>query len=296
MTTEAPTAPENGQAQDVIDPTTKEIVIPDRPPVGGKLATVKSSDHGDNAVLFDRATFEQAWSVAALFSRSKLVPQHFRGAAEDCFIACQLAVRLKMDPFAVMQGLYVVHGKPGFEGKFIIAILNSSGIFKDALDFEFSGEMGKDDWCCTVSAVRKSTGKMCRLPFRFAIAKAEKWVDKADSKWKTMPEQMMMYRAAAFFARVYAPEALMGMKSVDELEDIGGDPSLSDLPVGRSSFRPETSDKPAASEATKPTEVERPKPVVSGEVVDEAVDKQTGEVKKSEPTKLEPLFGGKPRK
>ena len=53
-----------------------------------------------------------------------------------------------------------------------------------------------------------------------AMANAEGWVSKAGSKWKTMPELMMRYRAAAFFGRLYAPEITMGMHSVEEVVDI----------------------------------------------------------------------------
>jgi hypothetical protein len=51
------------------------------------------------------------------------------------------------------------------------------------------------------------------------LAKAEGWSAKNGSKWKTMPEQMIMYRAAAFWGRVYAPEKMLGMHTGDELED-----------------------------------------------------------------------------
>ena len=53
------------------------------------------------------------------------------------------------------------------------------------------------------------------------MAKAEKWYDKDGSKWKTMPQQMLAYRAAAFFIRTCAPEISMGLPTSDELEDIG---------------------------------------------------------------------------
>jgi hypothetical protein len=52
------------------------------------------------------------------------------------------------------------------------------------------------------------------------MAKAEGWIDKTGSKWKTMPELMLKYRAAAFFGRLYAPEIMMGLYSADEIVDI----------------------------------------------------------------------------
>jgi hypothetical protein len=51
------------------------------------------------------------------------------------------------------------------------------------------------------------------------MAKAEGWVSRKGSKWATMPELMLMYRAASFFGRLYAPEVLMGMHSMEEIQD-----------------------------------------------------------------------------
>ena len=52
------------------------------------------------------------------------------------------------------------------------------------------------------------------------MAKDEGWSTKSGSKWRTMPEQMMKYRAAAFFARVYCPNVLMGFQTTDEINDV----------------------------------------------------------------------------
>ena len=47
-------------------------------------------------------------------------------------------------------------------------------------------------------------------------------MNKNGSKWKTMPEQMLKYRAAAFFARTECPEVLMGFQTAEETEDVYG--------------------------------------------------------------------------
>lgn len=64
------------------------------------------------------------------------------------------------------------------------------------------------------------------------MAVKEGWYMKNGSKWKTMPEQMLRYRAASFFGRVYAPELLMGLRSVEEekdrIIDVTPDQSLSE--------------------------------------------------------------------
>ena len=37
-----------------------------------------------------------------------------------------------------------------------------------------------------------------------------------------MPRQMMMYRAASFFARAHCPEVLLGIQTVEEVQDVRG--------------------------------------------------------------------------
>jgi hypothetical protein len=51
------------------------------------------------------------------------------------------------------------------------------------------------------------------------MAKAEGWYAKNGSKWQTMPEQMLRYRAASFFVRAYAPELSLGLATREEIED-----------------------------------------------------------------------------
>ena len=43
---------------------------------------------------------------------------------------------------------------------------------------------------------------------------------KSGSKWQTMARQMLMYRAASWWTSVYAPELSMGMRTVEENQDI----------------------------------------------------------------------------
>ena len=55
-----------------------------------------------------------------------------------------------------------------------------------------------------------------------AMAKKEGWFNKTGSKWQTMPQLMLHYRAAAFFQRTYAPEISMGLMTSEEIQDIDG--------------------------------------------------------------------------
>ena len=118
----------------------------------------------------------------------------------------------------VMQQLYVVQGKPSWSAQFIIAAINSCGRFTP-LRFAISGT--GDDRQCHAHATDKSTGEILEGPVvSMQMAKAEGWIDKSGSKWRTMPELMLRYRAGAFFGRLYAPDVLMGLYTQDEALDI----------------------------------------------------------------------------
>ena len=76
---------------------------------------------------------------------------------------------------------------------------------------------------CFARAIRKVNG--AGVPERnntMQMAADEGWLNKPGSKWKTMPRQMMMYRAAAFFARAHCPEVLLGIQTVEEVQDVRG--------------------------------------------------------------------------
>jgi hypothetical protein len=53
-----------------------------------------------------------------------------------------------------------------------------------------------------------------------AMAKREGWATKSGSKWQTMPDLMIRYRAAAFWGRLYIPELLVGIQTQEEVLDI----------------------------------------------------------------------------
>jgi hypothetical protein len=131
-----------------------------------------------------------------------------------------MANRLKADPLMVMQNLYVVHGRPAWSSQFLIATANASGKF-GPLRYRTVGTPGKDDYGCICSAVCSQTGEVLEsTPITIGMAKAEGWYSKNGSKWQTMPDQMLRYRSAAFFVRVYAPELSLGIQTEHEVADI----------------------------------------------------------------------------
>ena len=166
------------------------------------------------------AAFEDAQRIAKALASSTLIPPQFQGQQgfPNCLVALEIANRMRMSPFQVMQNLHIIHGRPSWSSQFIIALINGCGRF-EPLQYELAGK--GEEMACRCSAVEKASGKTVTGPaVTMGMARAEGWSTKAGSKWKTMPELMLRYRAAAMFGRLYVPDLLVGIQSQEEVVDI----------------------------------------------------------------------------
>ena len=175
----------------------------------------------------DTDMLEKAWKSAKFLASTDIVPSTFK-KPENCLIALDIANRTGMQPLTVMQNLYIVQGKPSWSGQMCIALINNSKRFTP-LEFQFIGEPNTDSHGCIAYATRLDNGKLYHSDaITIGMAKKEGWFNKGGSKWQSMPVQMMMYRAGAFFGRVHCPDVLMGLPLTDEMNDIEK-PQKSDL-------------------------------------------------------------------
>jgi len=170
-------------------------------------------------VRLDTARFELVQRRANAYCNSTLVPPHFQGNIANCVLAVTMGDRLKEDPFMIMQHSYVVHNKFGFMAQYLIAKINSAGRFKGPIRWREEGKKNTDAYTVFAYADPVDGTDRVEVGVSWQMVKAEGWESKAGSKWKTMPDMMFKYRSAAFFARLYCPDLIMGMKTVEEIED-----------------------------------------------------------------------------
>lgn len=188
------------------------------------------------------ANFQEATKMARALCRSTMVPKEYQGEGNlgNCIVALEMAQRIGASPFAVMQNLHVIQGRPSWSSSFILAALNTCGKFSPIrFEEEDRGERTVNytwtdrsknkhqdsvtvhDKYCRAWAYDKATGeRLYGPPVTVEMAVKEGWYTKNDSKWQTMPDLMLRYRAAAFFGRLYAPDVLMGMHDTEEVREI----------------------------------------------------------------------------
>lgn len=170
-------------------------------------------------------------------------------AVANCMIALSMAMRIQADPLMVMQNMIIIYGRPSWSSKFLIATVNTCGRF-EPLKFKFvnKGKVGKVDFtdyvwddrarkkvaktitfdgtqidnieCVAYTTAKGSSERLESTPVDIKLAIQEGWFTKSGSKWQTMSRQMLTYRAASWWTSIYAPEISMGMKTVEEEQDI----------------------------------------------------------------------------
>ena len=228
-------------------------------------------------------------------------PEANPNGVSNCIIALNMAQRLGADPMMIMQNLYLVDGRPSWSSQFIIAAINSSGRYSP-LRFDITGgeeeieiPYAVTEWVynqvtkkkepvesnqtarvknykCVAWVIEKATGERLEsTPITMEMAVKEGWYQKNGSKWQSMPEQMLRYRAASFFGRIYAPDLLMGLRTQEEemesIIDITPEPAPQEAPQTLDSIKQNVV-KEITTEAT-PVE-EKPKRSRQPKAVEEA--------------------------
>ena len=193
--------------------------------VNKEIPAIKQQPNTTAPIINTMNNYKDNWNMAVQLSKSDLVPDTFKNKPENCVIALGIAQQTNLPPYTIMNNLNIVRGRASFSGSFCKTLVERTGKYL-SLDIKYFGEKGKDTFGAYMEAVRKD-GNIIKGPeVTIDMAKKEGWYSKKDkygketSKWTTMPDLMLAYRATAFFARVYEPSALNGVYTTDELEDI----------------------------------------------------------------------------
>ncbi len=211
----------------------------------------------DDDLNFKPKTMAQLQRLARMYAESGLVPDHYKNNVAGCAIGIQMALRMHVDILTFLQCSFVHKGKIGIEAKLAMARLNTSGKIKGRVSYKFIG--AGDLRQCTASAVDSDTGEILEQTVTWEMVKGEGW-DKDNgsqkSKWKTLTDLMFQYRAGIFLARVHYPDVLLGMYTIDELEDIARSNGDTGGAVGTTTGLEELSERfgaaPAAEKTPKP--------------------------------------------
>lgn len=161
----------------------------------------------------------EAMDLANIMAAANLIPEHLRGKPGDCLLVVMQAQRWGMDAVSVAQCTSVVHGKLCYEGKLVAAALYAMGAIEGRLHYEIKGSGGNASIVVTATP-RGGTGpqSVTGSVKDWRTFGKDKQGNRIDNAWDKMPEDMLVYRGTRQWARRYAPEALLGVYTPDEIE------------------------------------------------------------------------------
>ncbi len=183
--------------------------------------TVKS-----NIAVFDTARFEHMWRVAIAMAKASVLPDALReGGSQDaiignCFQIINQAFAWDLEPFALAQTAFKVHGKFGYPGLVFSAVIDGDPKMAEKLDYQYYGDEGTEGRGVVVSGrlehhkvskTIKGTVKMWRT--------FNKDGSKVNAAWLDDPDQMLAYRGARVWAKRYNPARIMGAYADEDSEE-----------------------------------------------------------------------------
>ena len=187
------------------------------------ITSQPSATVGTAAAIFSPEGMNQLVRFAELMAASKAtVPQHLAGKPSDCLAVTMQAAQWGMNPFAVAQKTHVVNGTLGYEAQLVNAVVSSSNLLSTRLNYRWDGDWskvnGKSDkspsLTVTVSAVLKGEAE----PRELTISMAQAGV-RNSPLWEQDPRQQLAYLCVKRWARLHAPDVLLGVYTPDELQE-----------------------------------------------------------------------------
>ena len=190
-------------------------------------------------LLMNDNSMDKLERLAELMASGKTtVPQHLRGSKGDCFAITLQSMQWGMNPFAVAQKTHLVNGTLGYEAQLVAAVINNSGLVKDRFQFEWygpwekvigkfsihkgdKGEYRKPAWTmadeegCGVRVWATLKGEVNPRTLELLLAQAR---TRNSTLWADDPKQQLAYLAQKRWARLFAPDVILGVYTADELD------------------------------------------------------------------------------
>ena len=179
-------------------------------------------------LLFDDAKFSRMNDLANMMASGRCaVPKHLQNNPGDCFAIIVQAAQWRMNPFVVAQKTHLVNGALGYEAQLINAVITSMNVTSDRFHYEYVGNWDayrqsgwnkdKEQGCgVNVGATLRGEGDIRWMPLPLCMEQVK---TRNSPLWATNPQQQLAYLAVKYWVRLYAPDAILGVYSDDELAD-----------------------------------------------------------------------------
>lgn len=204
------------------------------------------------ALILDVASMDSIMRLAEFMAKGRTtIPDHLKGSPPDCAAVIMQAIQWRMNPYSVAQKTHLVNGTLGYEGQLVNAAIQSSGVTQDRFHYDWFGPwekiIGKTK-VCEAQAKGKYGDKDYKKAYQYRVPdyRMEEeeglgmrvWATmrgeteprllelllvqasvRNSPLWATDPKQQLAYLIVRRWARLFAPDVILGVYTPDELEE-----------------------------------------------------------------------------
>ena len=164
-------------------------------------------------------TLQEAMKFSDILASSTMVPRDFQGKPGNVLVAIQWGREVGLGPLQALQNIAVINGRPSIWGDAALALVRGHPDCQSVQE----GTKGEGDdrhgWC----EVTRRGEQPQRRNFSIADAKRAGLWGKA-GPWTQYPDRMLQLRARGFAIRDVFPDALRGVMTREEAEDMPPEP------------------------------------------------------------------------
>ena len=181
--------------------------------MSNEISVLESVNLSTGSLVLSSEKMNSIFNVANMMSKGvSTVPKHLQGNPADCMAIIIQATQWNMNPFAVAQKTHVISGTLGYEAQLVNAVVSTSGAITSKFKYEYQGT--GVNMSCRVGAILKGEDY---ITWNEYLCINDITV-KNSPLWKTNPKQQIAYLQVKNWARLYAPECILGVYSTDELD------------------------------------------------------------------------------
>jgi hypothetical protein len=192
--------------------TTRERIEARVNPANTAALTIGAGGAMQFANMTDIMEFAKLMSVSTV-----AVPKHLRENPGACLAVVIQASEWQMSPYAVANKSYSVNDRLAYEAQLVAAVILRRAPIKSRFRVEYSGEGDKRR--CKVSVTTHEDEVVFYESPPFGLI-----TPKNSPLWKADPDQQLYYFSARSLCRRHFPDVLLGVYTMDELQDAPQEP------------------------------------------------------------------------
>lgn len=159
------------------------------------------------------SNMQEAMQLANMICHSQLAPANYKNKPEDTLVAMMMGHEVGLNPMQAIQNIAVINGRPSIYGDALLALVQNHPAFGG-----INETFDESTMTATCTVWRKGGQEHTQTYSQTDATTAGLWGKQGP--WKQYPKRMLTMRARGFALRNQFADALCGLVTREEAEDM----------------------------------------------------------------------------